>query len=255
MLEAIDRYKFGILAVLVSYFLIFMWTQFDTLKSEVLFVPFTQTGQIDMRDQELELTPENVEVSDAYAQDILNMVNNVSDGRETSTDEYFENQTPLEASKSIAELEQQMKYDAGGAQERERLSGLIADRKAHQQELLENKANEPTPTANQGGNKKYAGQTMVNFELNGRDAYQNNKWFVQNPGYKCNNSSRVKVIIDIKVGNDGYVTSAVYNSSKSSGASNCEIGQALKYARISRFEYKGSGGDQPGWISYTFMPK
>lgn len=254
MLEAIDRYKFGILAALVVYFLIFMWTQFDTLKSEVIFVPFNDTGQIDTRD-ELALTPENIDVSETYAQDILNMANNVNDGRETSKDEYFENQTPLEASKSISELEQQMKNDAGGAQERERLEGLIADRKAHQQELLDNKANQVKPEGGPSGDKKYAGQTMVNFDLSGRDAYQNNKWFVRNPGYKCDNNSRVTVYIDIKVGADGYVTSAVYNSSKSSGASSCEIGEALKYAKKSRFEYKSNGGDQSGWISYIFMPK
>ena len=254
MLEAIDRYKFGILAVLVSYFLIFMWTQFDTLKSEVIFVPFSQRGQIDTRDQELELTPDNVEVSEAFAQDILNMANNISDGRETSDYEFFENQTPLEASKSIAELERQMKDAAGGAKERDRLSGLIADRKASQQEILDNQNNESIPIANQGGNKKFAGQTMVNFDLSGRDAYQNNKWFVRNPGYKCDNGSTVRVHIDIKVGSEGYVTSASYNSSKSSGASSCEIGASLKYAKKSRFEYKSSGEDQLGWISYIFMP-
>jgi hypothetical protein len=254
MLEAIDRYKFGIIAVLVVYFLIFMWTQFDTLKSEVIFVPFTQTGQIDTRD-ELELTPENIDVSERYSQDILNMANNVSDGRETSEFEFFENQTPLEASKSIKELEQQMIDDAGGSKERDRLEGLIADRKARQQEILDNKANEAKPDGGPSGDKKYAGQTMVNFDLSGRDAYQNNKWFVRNPGYKCDNNSRVSVYIDIKVGADGYVTSASYNSSKSSGASSCEINTSLKYAKKSRFEYKANGGDQSGWISYVFMPK
>ncbi|NRA13615.1 MAG: hypothetical protein HRT57_16860 [Crocinitomicaceae bacterium] len=254
MLEALDRYKYGLLTVLAVFLILFIWTQMDKIRFEFEIVPFTKTGRIETK-EEIKLTPDNIHLSDKYAQDVLNMADNVSDGRKTSTDDYYENQTPEQAAKSIADLENEMKRDAGGAKERARLEGLIADRKAHQQALLDKIKNNPKLVPNKGGAKKYAGQTMVSFDLGGRDAYQNNKWFVRNPGYKCDNSSRVTVIVDIIVGNDGYVTSAVYNSAKSSGASSCEINSALTYAKKSRFMYKASGGNQSGWISYIFMPK
>jgi hypothetical protein len=252
MLYFIDRHKFGILAAITVYIAIFMYMQFETFDSTFEIKPFNQTARVET-EESVELTPENVEVSDDYASEVLNMVNNVKDNRKTSDENYFENQTPAQAAASIKELEAQMKNEAGGADERKKLAGLIAERKEKERLEAEQRLNDKnTPT--KGGDVKAKGETMVSFDLGGRDAFQNNKYYVRNPGYKCDNRSRITVVIDIKVDASGNVVSAVVNSGESSVSSGCEISEALKYAKMSRFEYK-SGESASGWIKYIFMPK
>lgn len=252
MLYFIDRHKFGILAAITVYIAIFMYMQFETFDSTFEIKPYNQTARVET-EEPIELTPENVEVSDDYASEVLNMVNNIKDNRKTSEDKYFENQTPAQAAASIKELEAQMKNEAGGADERKKLAGLIAERKEKERLDAEKRLNENViPT--KGGDVKAKGETMVSFDLGGRDAFQNNKYYVRNPGYKCDNGSRVTVVVDIKVDASGNVISAVINAGKSSVSSGCEISEALKYAKMSRFEYKASGNGS-GWIKYIFMPK
>jgi len=252
MLDAIDKYKFGILAAFATYIALFIYFQFESFEHYFEIVPYNQTARVIPEEEQVQLTPENVEVSPNYAQEVLNMADNVSDGRETSFEKYYENQTPAQVAADIKALEKQMKNDAGGAQDRKKLQSMIDARKKHQEDL---KNDVKAPTATQGGNVKAAGQTMVSFDLGGRDAYQNNKWYVRNPGYKCDNSSRVVVVIDVDVNSSGNVISAQLNSSKSSSASSCEVDEALKYAKKSRFEFKSGSGTQSGWIKYIFMPK
>lgn len=252
MLYLIDRYKFGILAALGVYIFIFMYMQFETFDSTFEIKPFNQSAKIET-EESIELKPENVSVTDDYKSDVLNMADNVSDGRKTSDDLYFENQTPAQAAASIKELEAQLKNEAGGAEERKKLAGLIADRKEQERLEAARKLNDQN-TAAQGGDVKTSKATMVSFDLGGRDAFQNNKYYVRNPGYKCNNHSRVTVVIDVKVNPAGNVISAVLNSGKSSVSSGCEVNEALKYAKMSKFEYKSSGNGS-GWIKYIFMPK
>ena len=182
MLYLIDRHRFGILAVCAVFSFIFSYMQFETFDSTFEIKPYNQSARVETQ-EEVKLTPDNIDVSDAYASDVLNMADNVRDNRKESNDHYFENQTPAQAAASIKELEQQMKNDAGGADERKQLAGLIAERKERERLADEKRLNENVG-ATQGGDTKAKGETMVTFDLGGRDAFQNNKYYVRNPGYK-----------------------------------------------------------------------
>lgn len=253
MLEAIDKYKFGILAAFGTYIALFIYFQFASYDTFFVIKPYNETGEIVTEEEQIELKPENVSADDGYLQDVLNMANNVSDSREASYEKYYENQTPEQVAAEIKALEKEMEKDAGGSKDREKIQSMIDARKKKQEDLKNNPKDDHSPT--EGGDVKTAKATMVSFDLGGRDAYQNNKWYVRNPGYKCDVTSRVTVVIDIKVDNAGSVVSAVLNSGKTSGASSCEVNTALKYAKMSKFEYKSGSGAQSGWISYIFMPK
>ena len=93
---------------------------------------------------------------------------------------------------------------------------------------------------------------MVSFNLANRTAYQNNNWYVRNPGYKCDRSSGT-VAVDIIVNENGNVISASINYGGSGGANQCMMDEALKYANLSRFEYKSGLKSQSGQIFYTFI--
>jgi hypothetical protein len=252
MLEAIDKYKFGLIAALGVYIVIFMYLTMGSYKEYFVIEGFEETTGELLSEQEVPLKPENVQLPSDFNDEVLNMANNVADNRETSLDQFYENKTPAQVAQDIKALEKQMEADAGGAKERAKLQAMIDARK-EQKDKME-KAAADSPKATDGGETKTSKKTMVDFDLQGRDAYQNNKWYVRNPGYGCDNKSQVTVLINIKVNATGSVTSASYNAGKSRGASSCEIDKALKYAKMSRFEYKSSGG-QTGWIQYTFMPQ
>jgi TonB family protein len=93
---------------------------------------------------------------------------------------------------------------------------------------------------------------MVSWSLTKRTAYQNNNWFVRNPGYTCGQGSSGQVTVQIKVNQNGNVIEASIVSA--SGANSCIKQQAIKYAKMSRFNFSGSAPSaQIGTIVYTFV--
>ncbi|MDC3252666.1 hypothetical protein OAU25_00265 [Crocinitomicaceae bacterium] len=251
MLEAIDKYKFGILAAIGSYMVLFAYLNLSSYKEYFVIEGYEQTGEI-MPEEEFQLKAENIEMPKNFDEEVLNMANNVSDDRATSTDKFYENKSMQEIAEDITALEQQMMQEAGGSEKRAELQAMI-DARRKKKEQLNQGVGKKDPAATQGGATKTAHKTMVDFDLGGRDAYQNNKWYVRNPGYKCDNAYKVTVHVDVQVNTSGDVVAAVYNASKSSGASSCEINTAVKYAKMSRFEHQAIGGNS-GWIQYIFMP-
>jgi len=114
------------------------------------------------------------------------------------------------------------------------------------------KVNPKNNNASNGGPTVYAGNVMVNWSLTKRTAYQNNNWFVRNPGYTCGTGSSGKVTVQIKVNQNGNVIEAVVTSSSNANA--CMTQQALKYAKLSRFNFSSAASSaQIGTISYTFV--
>jgi len=95
---------------------------------------------------------------------------------------------------------------------------------------------------------------MVEWSLADRNPHQNRNWYVRNPGYTCGPGSNGTVTIDIKVNQNGDVSSVAYNPSRSSGANPCMIEQAEKYAKMSRFMYSADAPKiQSGTIIYRFV--
>ncbi len=90
-------------------------------------------------------------------------------------------------------------------------------------------------------------RTSISFSLIERNAYS-----LPPPIYTCIEGG--KVVINIKVDANGYVTEADFND-KSSGTSNgCLVDNAITYALKARFS-PSTKNEQIGTITYLFQPK
>ncbi|MCK0161477.1 energy transducer TonB [Allomuricauda sp. F6463D] len=90
-------------------------------------------------------------------------------------------------------------------------------------------------------------QTSISYSLLERNAY-----YLPPPIYTCIEGG--KVVVNIAVDNNGYVTEASFND-KSSGTSNgCLVDNAIAYALKARFS-PDSKNSQIGTITYLFQSK
>lgn len=255
MLEALDRYKFGLLAVVMVYLVIFVYSKSATFDYIIKHEPFLAETTIEDKEEILEITPDDIEVPQDfdYNAEVKNIAQSKNDQRESSMTDYGPPKSSAEIAQDIKALEAQMKSEAGGSAERAKLQRLIDQRK-EQQILAQQTENNSTPTSN-GSDKKYGGFTMVEWDLDDRMAHNNNSEAIRNPGYTCDDKRNGVVVVDVKTNHNGNVISAKYNPSRSQGASNCMIQQAVKYAKLSRFEYSTKASEQTGYIKYTFVYK
>ncbi len=249
ILDAIDKYKFGILAALSSYVLIFMYLKMDSYERYYPFEPFHDGSYIELTNEEIQLTTDNIQTPENFSlEDIKNLTKDRNNSRETSYEDYMQNMSAADVEQSVYDLEKEMYEEAGGAEEREKIRQMMEARKEADQQGKDQNAAE-----NNSSENVYAGRTMVEWELSGRKPHQNNDWYVRNPGYTCGYGASGVVVVDIRVNQNGNVVSASVNSGMSNGNS-CMLEQALKYAKMSRFNYSGSApGSQSGRIFYTFQ--
>ncbi len=90
-------------------------------------------------------------------------------------------------------------------------------------------------------------RTSISFSLVDRNAYS-----LPPPIYTCIEGG--KVVINIKVDNNGYVTEADFNDSSSGTTNYCLIENAITYALKARFS-PDSKNSQIGTITYLFQRK
>lgn len=245
--DILDKYKFGIFASLGVYIAIFIYLQFQSFSYAIRYEPFYNGSYVEIPEEEIQLKPENILLPSDVPQDVKNMSRNANDSRESSSEEYFQNISDASVDEQIKKMEQEMYEEAGGEKTRAEIRAEMDEKRKE----LETKKNSTSAKSKQeGGDTKYAGNVMVDWSL--REAHQDNNWFIRNPGYTCGYGSSGKVVVLIKVNQNGNVTSAVYDASQSSGANSCMIEAAIKYAKLSRFKYSNQK-IQSGWISYTFV--
>lgn len=212
--------------------------------------PFTEGARIEIPEDEVKLKPENIEVpKDFKATDVKNISRDRNDSRERSEDKWFQNKSASEVEQSVKDYEKKLFEESGGEANRKRIQQEMDERKKQKA----NTTSKPKETTNQtGGNTAFAGSVMVDWSLSNRNPHQNNNWYVRNPGYTCGHGSAGKVSVVIKVNQNGDVISAVPSST--SGANACMIEQAVKYAKLSRFNFASSAPKiQEGTIVYTFI--
>lgn len=247
----IDKFKFGIIAVFAIYIGIFVYLQMSTYTQYFPIASFFEEPALEIPEEEVEVKPENIEVpSDFKAGDVKNVSRDMNDTRERSDKDWSQNKSASDVEQSVKDYEKRLYEETGGE----------AKRKAIQKEMDERKkqnANKSTTTSketntSQGGNKAPDGLVMVEFSVPFHTAYQNNRWYVRNPGYNCGFGSEGVVTVIITVDQSGDVISA--KATGSSSADDCMIQQALKYAKLSRFNYSSSAPKtQTGTIVYTFV--
>ena len=250
LLDAIDKYKFGLIAAMATYVLIFVYLQMASYQKVIHYEPFTDGSYVEIPDEEVELQPENIMVPQGFQSEVKNITRDVNDEREKSY-EHYETKSLADIEAEYKALEKEMYSESGGSVTREEIMQEMERR--HEQEVKQNVDKNERP-ANVGGDKVYAGNVMVDWRLKDRTPHQNNNWYVRNPGYTCGYGAAGYVTVNIQVNQNGDVIAANYDQSNSGGANPCMIDQAVRYAKMSRFSYSGSAPKtQTGKITYTFI--
>jgi len=250
LLDALDRYKYGLVAALATMMLVFMLLKMLSHTEYYKIEAFPEYGRVEMTpEEEIQLQASNIM---APTEDVKNMSRDENDQRERSNDNYSQNSmTADEMVQSVYDMERQMYADAGGEAEREEIRKMIEERKRNEQNQQNNSQDKPTQS---GGDNAPEGSVMVSFNVPKHTAYQGNNWYVRNPGYTCPQGSSGVVTVMVRVDQSGNVISATYDPAQSSGANSCMIQKAEQYAKKSRFNFNSSAAkSQQGWIKYTFV--
>ena len=235
MFIVIDRHKLGILAAFSVYILVFIFLEIITYQTYFPIQPFNDQTTISITTDKLLITKENLQVE----QDSKNISKDQNDLREQSINDWQENKSD-EINQSIKDYEKSLHQDNVSKN----------DNIVKENEDDNNDLNPQVSNTNNNIKTAYGGNVMVSWSLTERTAYLNNNWYVRNPGYTCDQDSYGKITIQIKVDQNGSV---IYASVLEKGyASQCMINQAIKYAKLSRFNYSPTP-NQIGTITYTFI--
>lgn len=237
MFILIDRHKLGILAAFSAYIVVFIFLEIITYQTYFPIQPFNDQPTISITTDELLITKENLQVE----QDSKNISKDQNDLREQSINNWQENKSD-EINQSIKDYEKSLHQDNVSKND-----NIVKENEDDNNDLKPQVSN-----TNNNVKTAYGGNVMVSWSLTERTAYLNNNWYVRNPGYTCDQDSYGKITIQIKVDQNGSV---IYASVLEKGdASQCMINQAIKYAKLSRFNYSITAKpNQIGTITYTFI--
>ena len=246
----IDRYKLGILTAFAVYIGIFIYLEMQTYTRYFPIIPFNDEPLLELQKEELLLTPEQIQIQeDLNSGDLKNISRDQNDSRERSSENWQENKSAQEIEQSIKEYEKSLYQDNGGELERAK---ILKESEQRKNDLKKQAPLKPEIKESSGAKTVYAGNVMVSWSLSQRTAHLNNNWYVRNPGYTCGQGSSGKITVQIKVNQNGSVIDAIVLSS--GGASDCMTQQAIKYAKLSRFNYSSTAStSQVGTITYTFV--
>lgn len=239
MFILIDRHKLGILVAFSAYIVVFIFLEIITYQTYFSIQPFNDQPTISITTtEELLITKENLQVE----QDLKNISKDQNDLREQSINNWQENKSDDEISQSIKDYEKSLHQDNVSKND-----NIVKENEDDNNDLKPQVLN-----TNNNIKTAYGGNVMVSWSLTERTAYLNNNWYVRNPGYTCDQDSYGKITIQIKVDQNGSV---IYASVLEKGdASQCMINQAIKYAKLSRFNYSITAKpNQIGTITYTFI--
>ena len=249
MFVFIDRYKVGILTAFAVYIGFFIYLEIKTYTRYFPITLFNDRALIELQNEELLLTPEQIQIQgNLNSGDLKNISRDMNNTQQRSNENWQENKSASEIEQSIEDYEKSLYRAEGGETKRETILNEMKDRNDNANTP---KVNTKNNNVSDVGSLVYSGNVMVNWSLDKRTAYQNNNWFVRNPGYTCGTGSG-KVTVQIKVNQNGNVIEALVTSS--SNGNPCMTQQALKYAKLSRIDFSSSASStQIGTIIYTFV--
>lgn len=251
VLDFIERHKYGITFAILIHLAVFVGLNLYYVSNPVEMPERKMRTQIESDDYEIEMTPEELEAlyaNQPTGEEAKNIVGNANDDRESSYEDYSKFSTS-DGAKSAKDYEKQAFEEAKA--EREAKGDLMKDFNSDVKIYGGDEGKEKSTNASTSKNK-YAGKTVLNYDLKGRTPKDNNDWNVRNPGYRCKGSGTVVVII--KVDRYGNVKEAKLDAASSRGYSECMVNNAIKYAKLSLFNYKDSApAMQTGRITYNFI--
>lgn len=241
-----EHFFLALIAAFGVYILLFMYFHISSYKQYVLIPAFQEFSKIE---EEIKIAKENIEVPDQNFGELKNIARNNEDKRTKSEKDWSENTFSEDPAQTIKDFEKKLFEEAGGEKKREKIES-----EAERKKVAKNEKSSKTDLINQHLKpNQYNGNVMVDFSLEGRTAYNNNNWYIRNPGYTCGYGSVGTIVILIKVNSSGKVVKINFDAAKSINATSCMQEQALKYASMSRFNSLTNGGsDQSGYIRYQF---
>ncbi len=245
-----ERIFFALIVAMSVYVFLFIYFQISSSIELIPIDPFNNDEvTVEVKD-ELEITPEQVEINALNSdENLTNTVRNNADSRQKSNENWSQNTSSGgNPEQSVKDFERQLFNEAGGDKERAKIKNEAEEQK---RKITSNVNNKSTSTNQTSKSYQFAGNVMVDFSLKGRTAYENNNWFVRNPGYTCGHGSAGTVVVLISVDNSGKVIATSIDESRSENATTCMRDQALKYAGISKFNSGSS--KQDGYIRYRFV--
>lgn len=244
----IEKYKFGLIAMVAGYIFIFSTLQVTSYTKHFPISPF-QDGPEIVYDEEILLDPDQIEVPETYTGDVKNIARDRNDKREISNDDWSENQ-PMTGEAYAKAVEQSYKDETGGEAKRAEIREKYEQfKKDEAEKKKQNEKSKGEETGATGGDKKYGGDVLVDWELSGRKDKS-----LPPPSYMCGKGASGKIVINITVNQNGNVLTAKFNSGASSSSNNCMIQQAKRYALKSRFNYSGTASkSQAGKLFYIFV--
>lgn len=254
VLDFIERHKYGISLAILVHLLVFVGLNLYKVSNPVEMPQRKVSVDVELDDYELDLTPEEMQAlmnrQTDPGEDPKNLVSNMNDDREKSYEDYSNYSVNDKNVKDyVKNYEQEMYKDIQNEREskgEKYLKDYNSDVKIYGGD--ERKKNNNAPASD----KQYAGKTVLSYDLDGRGPKDNNSWHVRNPGYRCKGSGKVAVII--KVDRYGAVKDAKLDPSASTSYTDCMVSNAIKYALLSKFNYKSSAPAlQTGRIYYRFI--
>lgn len=251
----------ALVTAVAVYIGIFIYLELSTVPKYMEYRPFTEELTMDEvpEPEKLEIDKEHVDfIQNNANRDIKNTVKDMNDTRQASRDDWSSpsKQSGFDGEKAALDAQRKFQEEARNSSYNQEVKKIIEERSKQMQNVKEGKKNTSTNPSQNNSNtgSKYDGQTLVSYDLKGRYPFQNNDWHIRNPGYTCGYGANGLVVISIKVNQNGNVIQAEYNASASKNADQCMIQQALKYAKLSRFDYNSSSPElQSGRIAYSFV--
>jgi hypothetical protein len=250
--DYIEKYKFAIIGTMVFHVAFFFYFNFKTIET-----PFKMPNpevEMSVPLDDIEFDPEIMEKleltkNNQVSEEVYNVASDANDTREKSYENYSTQEMDAQVESDARNLEQQYFNEWAATHD----SGDGVDGSADI-ELDKNQNNDKTNSVDKsniqtGGSNAFAGEVMVSYSLNKRDAHS-----LPKPGYTCNSTGTV--VIDVKVDKSGSVKTASYNSGLSRSADECMISKSLRYAKKSRFNFSSSApATQSGTITYKFVSR
>ena len=249
-LDYVEKYKFAILGTVLVHIIFFFYSTFATLER-----PYTSVdpeAEVLIPLDEVEFDPEIMEMmklNEQKPQEVTNIIADANDQREKSHHDFSsQEEMDEEVMKSAEELEKEYQdYWKGQRGPDESSNADIEDPDKEEKDSRKNNVNKNNIDTE--GSNAVAGEVLVRYDLSNRKAHD-----LPKPGYTCNSSGTV--VVDIKVDKTGAVKSASFNAGLSSGADECMIDKAIRYAKKSRFNYSGGAPSaQSGTITYKFVSR
>ncbi|MCB0478743.1 MAG: hypothetical protein KDC84_11290 [Crocinitomicaceae bacterium] len=253
VLDFIERHKYGITFAILLHLVIFVGLNFYKVSNPVEMPQRKVRVNVELDNYDVELTPEQMEAmmkNQQNGEDPKNMAANMNDDREKSYDDYSDYSANKNVEDYVKNYEKQMLADVQADREAKG-EKYLADEYSDVKIYGGNEGNKNKNNANPS-DKQYAGKTVLTYDLKDRGPKDNNSWYIRNPGYRCKGSGKVAVII--KVDRYGAVKEAKLDPAGSSSYSECMVENAIKYALLSKFNYKQSApAMQTGRIFYSFI--